>query len=186
MSLDLNTDSYVSVSEADEIVTNYFTSTNAVRVKWEDLENSDKEALLRASCRAINSLKLEGVRLYPGQVQEFPRRKSNVAGVGYRYFVSQTYDNSLIGSGPRNSDNGLKEAKLAQVVNACYGNYLEKYRLDQSKNLIRGLTSERTGPIAKSYNPNMSSDSNDAQRGIYTKEVYSILVGWVCEARLGF
>ena len=184
MSLDLNTESYVTVEEANSLIANYFTSTNPLRTKWSGLSDSDKESLLRHSCRAINSLKLDGKRKFPGQVLEFPREKSGVCGVGYRLFVSQYGDNSLNGSTP--ADGGLSEAKLAQTVNACYGCYFDSASLEQIGNNIKGLTSKKVGPIAETYyNPQSNTYNRDVQKGIYTKEVYSILVSWVCESRLG-
>lgn len=183
MSLEIGVDSYVSLEEANVLVSNYFVSTNSVRVKWESLSDSDKEALLRHSCRSINNLKFNGRRVKTGQRLEFPRvRESAVCGIGYRMFNSQLYDNSLEdGAG---WGDGLRQAKEAQVVNAAWHGFLDKETENRAFMNIQGLTSKKAGPIAETYgNSQHNTYNRDAAVGIYTKEVYSILTPWCSESR---
>lgn len=185
MSLEVNVDTYVSVEEADKLIENYFISTNEVRTGWEELSASDKESLLRHSCRAIDSLRLDGKKKYPGQKLQFPRIKGTLVGVAWRPYVCQYSDNSLISGG--SADGGLEEAKLAQALNSAYMAYFDGASLENMSNNIRGLTSEKTDVIQKSYgNPQNNTYNRDAQKGIYTKEVYSILIDWCSESRLGW
>lgn len=185
MSLEVGVDSYVTVSEADNIIDNYFVSGNDVRIKWNTLSDSDKEALLRHSCRSINNLKFNGRRAKTGQRLEFPRiREAGLSGVGYRLFVSQFYDNSLEdGAG---WGNGLEQAKQAQVVNAAWHGFMDKMNSDQAIMNVRGLISKKAGPIEEKYSNRQTNTYNrDMAVGIYSKEVYSILTPWYSESRYG-
>lgn len=183
--LTIGIDSYVSVAEANEIVEKYFTSTNDMRTKWSALSDSDKESLLRHSCRSINNLKFSGRRATASQQLEFPRVQDyGAVGIGFRPWISQTYDNSIENEGF--GGDGLNEAKQAQVVNAVYHGYMDKLSVETTSMNIRGLTSKKAGPIAESYSANQNNTYNrDMQIGIFTKEVYSILTPWVSTSRLG-
>lgn len=183
--LSVGIDSYVSAEEAETIVSEYFTSSSDMRQRWNAISSADKEVLLRHSCRSINNLKFSGRRSKASQVLEFPRtQECGVCGVGYRPFVSQYYDNSIANEGLYGD--GIKQAKQAQVVNAVYHGFLEKVSIETTAMNIRGLTSKKAGPIAESYSANQNNTYNrDAQIGIYTKEVYSILQPWLCESRIG-
>lgn len=181
MSLTVGVDSYVSVEEANRIAAETYLSNNEILVKWKALSDSDKEVLLRTSCRDINNLKFDGVKQSVGQILAFPRRYTHPVGIGYALYISQYRDNSLFGSGDIN-DGGLNVAKLAQVENALYHNLLDGAVTKQAGINIQGLTSKHAGPISESYDLNNRYNRN-ALRGIYTDKVYSILVDWLCDSR---
>lgn len=176
MALQVGIDSYVSLEEANRIVEENFTSDSSLFKKWSDLSDGDKEVLLRQSTYSIDRLKLQGEKLKYGQRLQFPRKHRYIAGYGWRLFVGQFQDNGLIdGSG---ENDGLREVALAQVVNAVYGASLSNVVSDTLVNNIQGLTSKKAGPISESYGRN-TPDNASALIGIYTRQVYSILVDWV-------
>lgn len=178
MSLSVGTDSYVTVNEADELVASYFLSSDATRTAWSEASDSDKEVALRRSCSSINNLKFLGRRKTTHQTMEFPRVKYVIAGVGYVPFVMQNMDN-WIDDSVTGSD-GMKEVKLAQVVNAAYCLSMNQNRLDQLQRNITGLVMEKRGPSTNRYEkPGSNSYNNDLMIGIYTKEVYHILTPWL-------
>lgn len=184
MGLVVGVDSYVTRDEAVQIARDNFPSNHPAYIAWENTFDSSIEQLLRASCRAINNLKFDGRRKNAGQRLEFPRVRQSLVGVGYRLFVGQLNDNSLAESG--SADGGLEQAKLAQVINAVWAAYLTNTAADTAARNIVGLTSKKAGPISESYSSSQSNTYNrDAQIGIYTKEVYSILTPWVCASRIG-
>ena len=51
MALMVGVDSYVTLSEAEQLITDNHLSTSDIVVKWNTLSNSDKEVMLRTSCR---------------------------------------------------------------------------------------------------------------------------------------
>lgn len=69
---------YVTVQEADEYIRCHYLSTDRSRLAWEELEDADKEILLRNSAEAINSLPFTGRKMYPTQDNAFPRFPSNL------------------------------------------------------------------------------------------------------------
>lgn len=182
MGLQIGLDSYVTLEEANRIIEENNLSTSELVVKWNSLLESDKEVMLRTSCRDINNLKFAGRRKGTGQLLEFPRVMSYPTGYGTRLFIGQFTDNGLI-DGEFSEDGGLREAKAAQVENALYHAYLDTTVNTQVGINIRGLSSKKAGPISESYNTNNKYNA-DAQRGIYTTKVYSILTPWLNEARM--
>ena len=181
MALNIGVDSYVTLEEAENLISNNHLSTSELRLKWDELDNSDKEVLLRTSCRDINNLKFNGRRAKVGQLLEFPRVLQFPVGYGYRLFIGQFQDNGLI-DGEGADDGGLQAAKEAQVENAIYHAFVDDDVNTQLGINIKGITSKKAGPIAETYNIN-NKYNNNALRGIYTDKVYTILNAWICDSR---
>lgn len=187
--LTVGVDSYVTLEDANDIAAATSLSSDKAYQKWLTLTDSDKEVLLRNSCRDINSLKFDGRRKNLSQVLEFPRVDVSASGLGYRLYTGQLYDNGLYSSG--NSDGGLSMARQAQVINALYAGYYNDIVTDTMAMNIQGITSKRAGPISESYNrnsngTNTSSNSRDALIGIYTNKVYSLLAPWLNDSRISY
>ena len=64
---------YVDLTYADEYVTQHYTSADDLRYNWQSLDDPDKEALLRRSFEAIESVVFSGRKYSPGQPNAFPR-----------------------------------------------------------------------------------------------------------------
>lgn len=185
--LTVGKDSYVTLEEAEKLISENFISTDDVYVFWRELSDQDKEALLRQSTRNIDRLKFTGRRRTPGQILEFPRVNMMPSGYGYRLFIGQLWDNGLY-SPYGTVDGGLIAVSIAEVLNAAYAGYYNKAMNTSTEQGILGLTSKKAGPIAETYGKNTTSglDTADAQMGIYTKQVYSLLNSWLSSARITY
>ena len=73
MTITVGTDTYITILEADAYIELRYTSTDAQRVAWEDLDDGDKEIHLRNSTAAIEQLKFPGQKNDPDQSLSFPR-----------------------------------------------------------------------------------------------------------------
>ena len=165
MALIVGVDSYVTVEEADKMLGGLYLDNNEVYKKWQTLTESQKEVLLRASCRDLDNLRYTGEKKNYSQKLQFPRKTDSICGYGYRLYISQLCDNGLV-DGTCEAD-GLNEIALAQVENAIWHSYVDDVVVEQAGLNITGLTSKI-----------------DALRGIYTQKVYSILSSWLCDSRL--
>ena len=181
MALTVGVDSYVTLEEAEKLIADNHLSTSDIVVKWNTLSDSDKEVMLRTSCRDIDNLKFDGRRERVGQKLEFPRVLTYPTGYGYRLFIGQLSDNGLI-DGDYSTDGGLSFVKQAQVENAIYHSYLDDTVNKQVGINIKGITSKKAGPISESYDINNRYNKN-ALRGIYTDKVYSLLAPWLSDSR---
>lgn len=181
MSLTVGVDSYVSLEEAENLITNNYSSENEVFLKWSSMSDSDKDVMLRTSCRDINNLKFDGRRKDIGQKLEFPRVNVYTPGIAYSIYVSQFVDNGLL-DGSTTGDGGINLAKEAQVENAIWHAFLEDTVNKQVGVNIKGIVSKKAGPIAEVYNTN-NKYNRDALRGIYTDKIYSLLTPWLNDSR---
>lgn len=64
---------YVTTEFADEYVAGHFTSNDNLRLAWENLDDEDKEVLLRRSFESIESLPFPGRKSCLSQPNAFPR-----------------------------------------------------------------------------------------------------------------
>lgn len=187
--LTVGVDSYVTLEEANNIAAATSLSSDKAYQKWLTLTDSDKEVLLRNSCRDINSLKFDGRRKNLSQVLEFPRVDASASGLGYRMYIGQLYDNGLYSSGTL--DGGLSMVRQAQVINAVYAGYYNDVTLDTITLNIQGITSKKAGPISETYNRNSNGTynygaSSNALMGIYTNKVFSLLAPWLNDSRISY
>lgn len=181
MALNVGVDSYVTLEEAESLLGDNYSSENEVYLKWNTLNDSDKEVMLRTSCRDINNLKFDGRRQVVGQKLEFPRVFVYPVGIAFTPFVSPFYDNGLV-DGSYTGDGGISLVKQAQVENAIWHCFLDDTVNKQLGVNIKGITSKKAGPISETYNTN-NKYTKDALNGIYTTKVYSLLTPWLNDAR---
>lgn len=188
---------YVTVEEADLLVSKFFVSTHPARIKWlgklstdEDipeippLPKEDKEVLLLNSARYLNSLKYRGRRESTSQYLEFPRTpRSGVYGIISLPFIPQAADPNMISSGNYRT-NGLVQAKRAQVENAVYGSIFDDESVIESTTRhITGITSLRSAEVNATYG-NISSRGIDLLEGNFAPErVAVILRDWLTSSR---
>lgn len=66
-------DTYITVAEADAIITSRMVSADSRRKAWEALSIADKEVYLRHALDHIDSLPLQGRKRDSGQPLQFPR-----------------------------------------------------------------------------------------------------------------
>lgn len=181
----VNENSYVSLADAEQYISEHFVSDDEYRVKWNTLTNDDKEVWLIRSTQALNNLKYLG-RKKGVQRLEFPRIMNlGVCGYVPTLFVSQYYDNGLIsGSGPAGDLDGMEAIKKATIENAIAGCYLNNVVTNTRIANIQGLIAMKAGNVSKNYSRNNRQTIN-SENDIYTEKIYSILVDWLQSARYG-
>lgn len=74
MALVVGTNSYITVDEADQLITENYLSTDPLRVAWEALATGDKEVLLRRAAAQIDRLPFTGRVADVNQKMAFPRK----------------------------------------------------------------------------------------------------------------
>ena len=180
--LNVGVDSYVSLEDANAYIESHYTSSNKFRTAWSNMSDSDKEALLRSSTQAIDTLKFNGRKRLYNQVLQFPRvLASNIYyGMAINGEVNQYADLSC---SPVNDsyEGGLKLVKQAVIENSLAASTLEKNVNNQMESAILGITSKRIGPIAETYN-RQTTEARGARRGIYSDKVYSLLAPWLSDS----
>ena len=71
--LTIGTDSYISREFADEYISSRYRSTSKERKRWEELQEADKEIILRQACAELDLLPFRGRKASQGQILAFPR-----------------------------------------------------------------------------------------------------------------
>lgn len=131
MALEVGTNTYASVAEADA----YFFSGYVGAAAWEDAESDEKEAALITATRRIDRLTLRGMKADADQDLEFPR--------SYSVWVE--------GEPKTKIDSGIlpdvKRACFEEALAALQGKALSKRALLQKE----GVTSYRAGRAAETY-----------------------------------
>lgn len=180
----LNTNSYVTLEEANEYVETHYLSSSPEYKAWfdENRPESDKIVALIASARALNNLRYKGRKVVPGQPLAFPRVLVTLPGIAYIPFVSQYFDSSLY-EGVSSQDGGLSAAKEAQIVNAVAHLSLNPTIVaDVTERTVKGILARRSGSVSESYANSTERDSN-LLKGIYNPDrVYYILNAWLTDS----
>jgi hypothetical protein len=86
MALVVNTDTYISQTDASAYLTSRYLSTDAKLIAWNALSSDNKDVLLRRAADLIDSQPLQGVKVESTQTMQFPRMRYT------NYY--QMYDNS--------------------------------------------------------------------------------------------
>jgi hypothetical protein len=145
------TDSYASLAEADTYVTDHYLSTDPIRVAWEALDDADKEALLRGSCLAIESLAFTGIKLNFSQPLQFPRQPDAVYDSFHRDW--QNIDWSYVDYVSEDLVAGVipQEVKYAQTETALAMTSTNSSDVQRLKLQQQGVTSFRIGDLSETY-----------------------------------
>lgn len=76
MGIVVGTNSYISVQDADQLIAEYFTSSNPIRVFWDNIsESSDKESIILSSTKKFDrdSMSYKWFKQDVNQPLQFPR-----------------------------------------------------------------------------------------------------------------
>ena len=73
MAITVNTDTYISLEDADTYVEENYVSTSTEYTTWSALSNSDKEIYLKNSTKKIDRGIYRGIKAVSTQTLEFPR-----------------------------------------------------------------------------------------------------------------
>jgi len=145
---------YVTLEEANDIVTQLYVSTSTEAVLWASLSDEDKQALLNRAFYRIESLPFLGAKSESGQEYQFPRDGATEVPT---------------------------EVKLAEVTEALTG---DKVREDNNKYAMmsaRGISSYRIGNLSESFGARSASASSvfDNLTNIVAIETLQYLGTWL-------
>ena len=87
---EVNNNTYVTVTEADEIVRERFSRYDGLRIFWEVLDEDEKESYLIRAAEQIDSLAYPSRKTYPTQGMAFPRVPEQV--VSSKVKLAQVYN----------------------------------------------------------------------------------------------
>lgn len=151
--LTVGTDTYVSVSEADEYVNSHYLSNSTDKTTWNALSENDKEILLRNACAIIEAQAFNGKKLDNNQTLSFPRIKNGVIS---------------------NDD----KIKSAQIEQALFVNSSEFSDNERRKSLIsQGVKSFSLGDLSESYSDGVNSASTKRSVSLKTASFLSEWTG---------
>ncbi len=74
MSIQIGTNSYVTIAQADTFITENFIASNEQRVAWQATSDADKETYLRNAAQAMERLRFAGKKCDDNQAMSFPRQ----------------------------------------------------------------------------------------------------------------
>lgn len=149
MKLVVNENTYVTVSEADKIVSNYLTSDSEILSLYDNLDDDDKTVILYRSCLDMQKLKYRGIKQEPEQKLAFPR----INRLGYK------------------SDDDM--VKLAQVINSL--SFIDGGSTNTTQlNMLsaNNVTNFKLGSFSVTLSSGLSTKSNSGA-------VESILQDWL-------
>lgn len=164
MSFTVGTDSYVTVSEADEYIENHRRELDPLRVHWSVLTDPEKELYLRQSCRQIERVMFVGQKYYVGQKLAFPRRRSGIGYIPRNPIYGYMRDDCAV----------PQEVKAAQIENAL-GLIKTEYAARRSVSVLR-----MTGVISDTEAP--TPEQPPAPLSSATAEL--LLAGWTGAGRI--
>ena len=124
--LTVGVDTYVTLVEANQYVSNYYVSTDPLRVQWEATADADKEVMLRRAFVQINSLPYTG---RPKNSLPFPRACNFTAQDMQKVKYAQT-EQSIAISDPITAQETEDRLKLrrAGVTQYTIGDLSEKFQ----------------------------------------------------------
>lgn len=73
MAITVDTDTYISLADANTYVTTNYVSTSAEAVAWTALSDANKEIYLKKATKKIDRQPLRGIKSVSTQTLEFPR-----------------------------------------------------------------------------------------------------------------
>jgi hypothetical protein len=147
MKLIVDTNSYVTISEADKIIANYLTSDDKLLSAYENLDDEDKSVILYKSCLDMQRLRYRGFKKEKNQTLSFPR----VNKLGYK--------------------SNDEMVKLAQVINSLSfitGGSSTSSQIAELKD--NGVSSFKLGAFSVSLHGQSSSKSNSGKVETFLSE----------------
>ena len=140
MSLTVGTNTYATLTEANEYIASNYLSTDELLIKWGKLSNSDKEVLLKKSCVNMESILYKGQKENITQKLAFPR----VRGTYHR--ISNGYSN---GGYMKSDDEKIKKAQIENALSLLDTQLQERVKLQD-----QNISSVKIGSLSENYKPN--------------------------------
>jgi len=161
MALTVDTDSYISLEDADAFVSANYTSTETEFTTWDALEDADKEIYLRRACKKIDKQRFTGIKAVSTQALEFPRAiMSDYRREQYPALYTILNNDWIVQT---ETPQAVKDAQVEEALQLAIG---EPQRLKLQR---QGVKSFSLGSLSESYSgPNritlISEEARDLLR----------------------
>jgi hypothetical protein len=157
MSITVDTDTYISVTDADTYVEEYYIQTDSAYSTWNGLSDSDKEIYLRRAAAVIDREPLVGIKSVSTQEMEFPRairtdvRREEFPALNILYFTDWIVQTEV--------PDAVKYAQVEIALSLAVG-ISSRVKLQQE-----GVKSFSLGKLSESYGSgrNLSIVSHEAK-----------------------
>lgn len=164
MSLTVNSDSYISVTDADTYMTNNYISTSTEFTTWDALTDANKEIYLKRATKRIDRQKIRGAKAVDTQTLQFPRAlklcgrwyEQPVYGVNVNgsrdWYIETTVQQNVL-------DANVEEALAQSLVDAgSLSSGAERSQLQ-----AQGVKSFKLGDLSEEYGSGLSSTYSGTQ-----------------------
>lgn len=148
-------DTYITIEQANEYVSNYYLSSDPLRIQWEASSEEDKEVLLRKAFNQINSLPFIGKPKRVDQPLPFPR---------YCDFKPQDMQN-------------VQYAQVEQAI-AISDIVTAQENVDRIKLRRAGVVQYTIGDLSEKFQSGLPSESNATMFGL-SEKAYGFLSKWL-------
>jgi len=143
MALVLNTDTYVTQTDATAYIAKNYITTDAEYINWNALTSDNKDALLRKAAQVIDRQVLTGFKAVSTQTMQFPRTIYTDNGI-----VGTPYNNSIIGEDWYVQSETPAEVVSAQIEIAAEMTKGTNARAEMQR---QGVKSFSLGKLSESY-----------------------------------
>ena len=151
MSLDVNSNSYISADEANAFVSENLLSAENQRVAWELLSTDDKELYLKRAAEEIESLKFVGIKYDEGQKMAFPRKYILHEDEEVPQNVKDAQVLEALELASPSSDTDMAQAYSGNVRSYSLGSISESYKTSESWGVKAKIKSVRAQRLLQPY-----------------------------------
>lgn len=151
----LGKDTYITIEQANQYISNYYLSSDPLRIQWEAIEDADKEVLLRKAFVQINSLPYTGRPKNNKQPLPFPRACN---------FTAQDMQN-------------VQNAQAEQAI-AISDSVTAQETVDRIKLRRAGVVQYTIGDLSEKFQTGLPSESNATFFGL-SEKAYKYLAKWL-------
>lgn len=151
----LGKDTYITIEQANQYISNYYLSSDPLRIQWEAIEDADKEVLLRKAFVQINSLPYTGRPKNSKQSLPFPRACN---------FTAQDMQN-------------VQNAQAEQAI-AISDSVTAQETVDRIKLRRAGVVQYTIGDLSEKFQSGLPSESNATFFGL-SEKAYKYLAKWL-------
>lgn len=146
--LEIGTNSYVTIEEADLYVSTHYRTSDVERETWTELSEEDKQVLLLQASSALEQLPIIGRKSSRVQSLAFPRWPMTEVPMAVKH--AQIEEAVARGDGQSLQEHAETAGRLRRGVRSfSIGNFSESYRVNRSIDPV--LVSEKAATLLQRY-----------------------------------
>lgn len=167
MAIVVGTDTYISLVDAAQYVTNNYISTDSKRISWFALTDSDREIFLKKATKKIDRQRLRGIKAIFTQNLAFPRAietdhynaeyYKNISIINYSGYVVEPEVSQIV-----------KEAEVEEALSIMQDNNMSNKRAELQ---AQGVKSFSLGSLSETYVVTGASNSETQLLSNESKEL---------------